>query len=240
MRIKKLIIFIIILIAGYVGFEQVPTLLEDNTEDKVNNADDKVDCPQYINEFVANNPQAMELKVNYQSNENNESIPLTVDEGIPLFIQWDKRWAYTRYGDEIIGTAGCGPTSLAMVAVGLTGNTDYNPRYVAKYAIKNGYLDGSMTTWSFMEKGCQAFGLKATAVPLDKNVMINHLEQGKPIICSVRPGDFTTTGHFIVITKTVNGKFIINDPNNKENSKRKWTYEKLSPQIKAMWSYSSL
>ena len=27
--------------------------------------------------------------------------------------------------------------------------------------IENGYLDGSKTTWSFMEKGCEAFGLKA-------------------------------------------------------------------------------
>ena len=62
------------------------------------------------------------------------------------------------FGDEIVGTAGCGPTSLAMVAIGLTNNTKYNPRYVAKYAIENGYLDGSKTTWSFMEKGCEAFG----------------------------------------------------------------------------------
>ena len=68
--------------------------------------------------------------------------------------------------------------------------------------------------------------------------MINQLNQGNPIICSVKPGDFTTTGHFLVITKTIDGEFYLNDPNNKENSQRSWTYERLASQIKAMWSYS--
>lgn len=228
MKLKKFSIFIIILVLGYLSIQFIPNLLYDN--------DNK--CPEYINEFIKNNPQAEELKTNYQDTENNDPITLEVDDELPLFIQWDKRWAYTHYGDEIVGTAGCGPTSLAMVAVGLTNNTKYNPRYVAKYAIENGYLDGSKTTWSFMEKGCEAFGLKAKAVPLDKTSMASQLRQGKPIICSVRPGDFTTTGHFIVITKIVDDKFCINDPNNKENSQQKWTYERLAPQIKAMWSYT--
>lgn len=231
MKLKKIpvfICFILVLAIGYLCIQIIPPLLYDNNND----------YPQYIEEFVKNNPQAEELKTNYQDEENDDPISLETNDEIPLFIQWDKRWAYTHYGDEIVGTAGCGPTSMSMVAVGLTGNTDYNPRFVAKYAIKNGYLDGSKTTWAFMEEGCRAFGLKATSVPLDKNSMINQLKQGNPIICSVRPGDFTTTGHFLVITKTVDDKFIINDPNSKENSQRTWTYERLSSQIKAMWAFS--
>lgn len=231
MKLKKIpvfICFILVLAIGYLCTQIIPSLLYDNNND----------CPQYIEEFVKNNPQAKELKTNYQDEENNDPIILETNGEIPLFIQWDKRWAYTHYGDEIVGTAGCGPTSMSMVVVGLTGNTDYNPHFVAKYAIEHGYLDGSKTTWAFMEEGCRAFGLKAASVPLDKNSMINQLEQGNPIICSVRPGDFTTTGHFLVITKTVDGKFCINDPNSKENSQRTWTYERLSSQIKAMWSFS--
>lgn len=231
MKLKKLpifICFILVLAIGYICIQIIPPLLYDNNND----------CPQYIEEFVKNNPQAKELKTNYQSEENDDPITLEINDEIPLFIQWDKRWAYTHYGDEIVGTAGCGPTSMSMVVVGLTGNTDYNPRFVAKYAIENGYLDGSKTTWAFMEEGCRAFGLKAASVPLDKNSMINQLKQGNPIICSVRPGDFTTTGHFLVITKTIDDKFCINDPNSKENSQRTWTYERLSSQIKAMWAFS--
>lgn len=234
MKLKKIpvfICFILVLAGGYLCISIITSLLYNNNNN---------DCPQYIEEFVKNNPQAKELQINYQNEENDDPIILENSDEIPLFIQWDKRWAYTHYGDEIVGTAGCGPTSLSMVAIGLTGNTDYNPRFIAKYAIENGYLEGSKTTWALMEKGCQAFGLKAASVPLDKNSMINQLKQGNPIICSVKPGDFTTTGHFLVITKTIDDEFCINDPNSKENSQRTWTYERLSRQIKAMWAFSLL
>lgn len=232
MKLKKLpvfISFIIILVIGYLCLQIIPPLLYDDPLPH--------DCPQYIKDFVKNNPQASELVDNYQSSENVEPIILDKPDDIPLYIQWDKRWAYTTYGQEIVGTAGCGPTCLSMVVVGLTGNTDYNPRYLAKYAIKNDYLDNSMTKWSLMEKGSKDFGLIATGIPLIKSSMIKQLEAGNPIIASMRPGDFTTTGHFIVITKSVDGKFTINDPNSIENSQKQWTFEQLSPQIKAMWAY---
>ena len=222
MKIKKLVIILLILFIGY-------TFINKNK------------CPEYIDEFVQNYPQAKELKTNYQPYENNKPIKISItNDNIPLLIQWDKRWAYTHYGDEIVGTAGCGPTCLSMVAIGLTQNTKYNPRYIAKYAIENDYLEGSKTKWSLMEQGCQAFGLKASTIALNKNTMIEQLNQGHPIICSVRPGEFTNGGHFIVITKTVDGNFYVNDPNSKENSKRTWTYETLAPQIKALWAYSKL
>lgn len=127
-----------------------------------------------------------------------------------------------------------------MVAVGLTGKTTYNPRYVAKYAIKNDFLEGSMTRWALMESGCNEFGLIASAVPLSKNEMFKQLDAGHSIIASLRPGDFTTTGHFIVITKTINDKFLVNDPNSKENSHKQWSYSQLAPQIKAMWAYNTI
>ena len=242
MKLKKLkkipafIAFIIIFIFGYLCLQIIPPLLYNYNSGAL----DKVDCPQYINEFVDKNPQAIELKENYQPNENTDPIILDSPNGIPLYIQWDKRWAYTTYGDEIIGTAGCGPTCLSMVAVGLTGKTTYNPRYVAKYAIKNDFLEGSMTRWALMESGCNEFGLIASAVPLSKNEMFKQLEAGHPIIASLRPGDFTTTGHFIVITKTINDKFLVNDPNSKENSHKQWSYSQLAPQIKAMWAYNTI
>lgn len=161
MRLKKIpafILFIVICLFGYYLINIIPGLFYNNSISDNN-------CPEYINEFVKINPQAVELKENYQEIENTEPIKLTNTTGIPLFIQWDQRWAYTKYGKEIVGTAGCGPTALAMVAVGLTDNTVYNPRYIAKYAIRNNYLEGSKTSWTLMYKGCQAFGLKAREVP---------------------------------------------------------------------------
>ena len=70
--------------------------------------------------------------------------------------------------------------------------------------------------------------------------MEQSLKAGKPIICSVGPGDFTTKGHFIVISQMQNGMFVVNDPNSKKNSDIPWSYEQLSPQIKSMWNFSLL
>ena len=95
MKLKKLkkipafIAFIIIFIFGYLCLQIIPPLLYNDNSGAL----DKVDCPQYINEFVDKNPQAIELKENYQPNENTDPIILDSPNGIPLYIQWDKRWA---------------------------------------------------------------------------------------------------------------------------------------------------
>ena len=53
------------------------------------------------------------------------------------------------------------------------------------------------------------------------------------------PGDFTTTGHFIVLTGIGdNGDVLVNDPNSKKNSEKSWSIEKLIPQIRNLWTYS--
>ena len=41
---------------------------------------------------------------------------------IPILQQWDSKWGWYKYGENILALNGCGPTSLAMVITGLTGN----------------------------------------------------------------------------------------------------------------------
>jgi len=53
----------------------------------------------------------------------------------------------------------------------------------------------------------------------------------------MKPGDFTTAGHFIVLTKTENGQIKVNDPNSRSRS-RFWDYETLAKQIKNLWAFS--
>lgn len=43
--------------------------------------------PTYINEFVKKNPQAEELKTNYQVKENNQPINISYNGDIPLLMQ---------------------------------------------------------------------------------------------------------------------------------------------------------
>ena len=64
------------------------------------------------------------------------------------------------------------------------------------------------------------------------------LEEGHPIICIMGPGDFTTTGHYIVLTAVASdGSIEVHDPNSQKNSDRTWNLEKLMAQTKNLWVY---
>ena len=73
-----------------------------------------------------------------------------------------------------------------------------------------------------MSEGVQSFGIWGEELGLSRSEVFSALESGCPIICSMRPGDFTTTGHFIVLTKVENGKIKVNDPNSRIRSGQLW------------------
>lgn len=65
------------------------------------------------------------------------------------------------------------------------------------------------------------------------------LEKKQPVICSMKPGDFTTTGHFIVLTGlTEDGKLMLNDPNSITRSNKRWNIETVVGQMKSAWTYT--
>lgn len=161
---------------------------------------------------------------------------------IPLLLQWDTRWGYELYGNEMIAVNGCGPTCLSMVAIGLTGNTSWDPLTVANYAEENGYYcSGSGSYWTLMSTGSQMLELHAEELPLDENTIRYHLSQGHPIVCVVGPGDFTTDGHFIIITgQNDDGTVTINDPNSKLRSAQNWDLQQIMNQMQNLWAFTAL
>ena len=110
------------------------------------------------------------------------------------------------------------------------------PLWMCQYAEQHGYcVAGSGTTWSFMTEGARALGLDVTEIPMDETRIRNNLEVGNPIVCIVGPGDFTTTGHFIVLTGLKDGKITVNDPNSLKNSQKLWTFDQLQGQVQGLW-----
>lgn len=158
---------------------------------------------------------------------------------MPMFFQYDRRWKNEMYGDGTMEFNGCGPTCLSMVLCGLNGTAEYNPLTVARLADKWGYYaEGSGSLWSLMTEGAENLGLTAREVVFDESHIRQELLEGRPIICTVGPGDFTTTGHFILLCQIdENDMVTVHDPNSEERSKRLWNLEKLMPQIKNLWSY---
>ena len=196
-----------------------------------------------LNKMVKANSETKEFAKGYFFNAfKKPEIDLTdeVTKGeIPHFLQWDKRWGYRNYGGSMIAVSGCGPTCLSMVVCGLTGETEWNPLEVARFSRKNKYyLPGTGTTWALMQEGAEKLGLKFKEVPAVEGTVKKRLEEGKPIICSVKKGDFTSTGHFIVLAAlNSDGTVKVNDPNSKIRSEKSWEISQILPQVRAMWCY---
>ncbi len=156
----------------------------------------------------------------------------------PLLLQCDKRWGNVSYGGERMELSGCAPTCISMVALSLAGNETATPDKVAQYAEQKGYYEsGRGTSWSFMTEGAKHFGVRGTEISLNRNTVLDELRAGHMIVCSMRPGDFTKTGHFVVMAEEREGKIVINDPNSKKRSSVLWDYETLEGQIKNLWSF---
>lgn len=125
-----------------------------------------------------------------------------IQNHIPVYFQWSEVWGYASYGSENIGMGGCGPTSLSMVATGLTGNTSFTPKYVADMSVNMGYyVDGVGTDWTLMTAGASELGINSAQLTnWSEDTLKSELSAGHPIICSMGPGDFTNQGHFIVLS----------------------------------------
>ena len=197
--------------------------------------------PKQLKDLALKNEEALEFVYDYPAEHVKEhTIDLTEEasmDSVPLFVQWDKRWGYEKYSGNFFAASGCGPTTLSMVVVYLTHNREASPIAVAKYSKEAGYsVDGSGSSWTLISEGCRHYGVKAKAVALDESRMKAELDAGHPIVINVGPGDFTDTGHFMVITGYDDEGFSINDPNSIEKSGKRWLFRNISSQIRAVWS----
>lgn len=134
---------------------------------------------------------------------------------IPQYFQT----VYTdAFSTGTIRSAGCGITSLAMVASYLFGEE------ITPDMLTNGYKGDNPA--SAMHAGIKNLGLNLTTYEGwgnatqdmngdGTNNLDAALDAGKPVIARMGPESlFTKGGHFIVIAgKTEDGKYIVNDPN---------------------------
>lgn len=229
---------------------------ESNTKEKIVTVDsikgssdwkeifeNKERYPEKMISSLEKNPELINFVKNYKNEFANATGGISSEESKekdPLFLQWDERWGYVSYGDDMIGLSGCAPTCLSMVVYSLTRNKDATPDEFAQYSTQREYyVEGTGTSWRLLTDIPAKYHIKSGTLGLDEVAMKNHLDKGHRIICSVGPGDFTSAGHFIVIFGYNEDGFFVNDPNSRIRSAIVWDYETIAPQIKNLWVYEN-
>lgn len=190
---------------------------------------------------TAGNPEMTDFAYGYLTSDGSVTGGFTEDEqpeDYPLFLQWDIRWGYMPYGERgVVGSSGCGPTCLSMAVFYLTGSRDCTPDSIAQYSLDEGhYIDGVGTAWALLDNYPTEYGLTVTHPYISEETMKADLDKGNILICSVRPGDFTSEGHFIVIYGYDENGFKVNDPKCVYRSRLTWPYQQIKDDIKRIWS----
>lgn len=123
-----------------------PTTAEERAEATVSafaaqNGLSLADYPESLMKLLARNPETEDFVLSYPPEKDVEH---TVDlsgtdlSKVPLFLQWDKRWGYTIYGNDVAGLTACGPTALSMAAYYLTGgDPKMTPDKIIQFALDN-------------------------------------------------------------------------------------------------------
>ena len=128
------------------------------------------------------------------------------------YSQSDSRWGSKNYnGSSTMATAGCGPSSVAMLAYAVDGKT--TPWDVAKFMQKNGYaIRNNGTAWNGIPVAMKHFGLVEVKNVAEMSHVWNYLSKEFCAVFLFRGGSrggicWTTAGHYIAVTdyKVKNG-----------------------------------
>ena len=156
--------------------------------------------------------------------EYDEDILLGRDGEIQMvyYNQLDERWKEEPYGQDKIGTHGCGPTSMSMVVSTFTG-TNVDPVEMAEWSYENGYYcPGGGSYHSLIPKAAEHWGLSVD-INLEGEDVADALAEGKLVVALMSKGHFTKSGHFIVLRGiTPEGRVLVADPASLKRSNQEW------------------
>ncbi|NCA68115.1 MAG: hypothetical protein EOM87_08650 [Clostridia bacterium] len=169
------------------------------------------------------------------------SIEVGMDnDDFVYYCQVWKEYASIPYGNETIGSYGCGPTNVTMVVSTLT-NKNITPDEVASLAERWGlFVSGIGTSHGIFAKSAEHYGLKVEGFDATQSSIITRLKSGQLIICSMGSGYFSRSGHFITLRGiTEDGKILIADSYSPANTQKEWDLSFLMSQLRynQMWAF---
>lgn len=165
------------------------------------------------------------------------------------YMQTDAHWKLLPYrvkGEKsTIGSAGCGPTSAAMVITTLTGKK-VTPVDTCAWSIQHGYKAYKQGTYysyfvpQFRAYGLNCFRLNTASGYGDPSLSVHKkalelVKEGYYLIALMGKGNWTSSGHFVVLW-WANGKVYINDPASQKISRTCADVKLFQSQCKYYWA----
>lgn len=165
------------------------------------------------------------------------------------YLQTDPRWRYNDYstaGEKTtIGASGCGPTAMAMV-LATWADPKVNPATECAWALAHGFKAPHRGTYYgyFVPAGAR-YGLKVrqiNAVNIYGNSKSAHhetarkaIEAGHLVIACMGKGNWTSSGHYVLVWEIQGNTIYINDPASTKKSRTQGDYSLFKKQVKYYW-----
>lgn len=166
------------------------------------------------------------------------------------YLQTDPRWKshdYSAKGEKkTIGSSGCGPTAAAMVIATLK-DKHVTPVTTSDWSVAHGYKALNQGTfYSYFIPQFSAYGISCKRLNMSNlygkktssahTEALNALKDGNWVIACMGKGNWTKSGHFILLYAWENGSVWINDPASTAAARTKNTWELFSGQVKYLWT----
>lgn len=147
------------------------------------------------------------------------------------YLQTDPRWKDVPYGNNNLGISGCGATSLAMVIASMTKDETITPARIVEDINSAGLAHTTVSLDAFTAIP-KKYGFTMTNyLPTNFDEAYEKLKAGPHgdvyIIANVKPGYWTSAGHYFLITGVApDGKIIIKDTIERNPPVENKTYDK--------------
>ena len=224
-----------------VSSDEIGNLLDEYEEDSKKNttANETSVASNELTEEVSETVDSVVSSIPLPEEPLTEPETPSIDE-FDNYYQGDYYDVDYGYGTSV-ATAGCGPTAVAMVLSFLTGE-DIDPAVTAKYSLDNGYrVKGVGTDWELFKSIANQYDIECEQLGTNKDRFVQDLQDGKVYILSMRPGHFTSEGHFIVIVGlNDDGTVIVADPASRERSATTWDVDTVMSETKQMWVFGNM
>ena len=165
------------------------------------------------------------------------------------FLQTDPRWGsldYSAKGEKTtIRASGCGPTAMAMV-LATWADPSVDPKTECAWALAHGYKAPRQGTYyGYFEPAGARYGLEVDrlnwtniygrATSPHHETVKEAIERGDLVIACMGKGNWTSSGHYVLVWDIRGETIYINDPASTKAHRVRGDYALFKKQVKYYW-----